>query len=43
MGTVSHVRTMEWLMVSGPDRGAVERAFDDAPAGAATPALTGRR
>ena len=43
VGTVSHVRTMEWLMVSGPDRGAVERAFDDTPVGAATTALTGRR
>jgi hypothetical protein len=42
VGTVSHVRTMEWLMVSGPDRAAVERAFDDAPA-AASAALTGRR
>ncbi len=29
VGTVSHVRTLEWLLVSGPDRGAVERAFDD--------------
>jgi adenine-specific DNA-methyltransferase len=43
VGTVSHVRTMEWLMVSGPDRRAVERAFDDTPVGAATPALRGRR
>jgi adenine-specific DNA-methyltransferase len=42
VGTVSHVRTMEWLMVSGPDRAAVDRAFDDVPA-VASPALTGRR
>jgi len=35
---VSHERTMEWLMVSGPDRAAVERAFDDTPVGAATAA-----
>ena len=43
VGTVSHVRTTEWLLVSGPDRGAVERAFDDPPPGASPRALRGRR
>jgi adenine-specific DNA-methyltransferase len=43
VGTVSHVRTLEWLLVSGPDRGAVERAFDDPPPGASPRPLTGRR
>ena len=31
VGTVSHVRATEWLMVSGPDRAAVAAAFDSAP------------
>jgi adenine-specific DNA-methyltransferase len=30
VGRVSHVRATEWLMVCGPDRGAVNRAFDGA-------------
>jgi adenine-specific DNA-methyltransferase len=30
VGRVSHVRATEWLMVCGPDRGAVSRAFDGA-------------
>ena len=30
VGAVSHVRNLEYLIVSGPDRGAVERAFDGA-------------
>jgi adenine-specific DNA-methyltransferase len=30
VGTVSHVRTTEWLMVSGPDRAAVASVFDGA-------------
>jgi len=29
VGTVSHVRATEWLIVSGPDRAAVESAFDE--------------
>ncbi len=29
VGAVSHVRATEWLIVSGPDRAAVESAFDD--------------
>jgi adenine-specific DNA-methyltransferase len=29
VGTVSHVRTLEHLIVSGPDRAAVDAAFDD--------------
>ena len=29
VGTVSHVRNLEYLIVSGPDRALVERAFDD--------------
>jgi adenine-specific DNA-methyltransferase len=35
VGTVSHVRNLEYLIVCGPDRGAVERAFDErgAPGG----------
>jgi adenine-specific DNA-methyltransferase len=36
VGTVSHVRNLEYLIVSGPDRALVERAFDDV--GAAAPA-----
>jgi adenine-specific DNA-methyltransferase len=38
VGTVSHVRNLEYLIVSGPDRAVVERAFDDL--GAAPPAAT---
>lgn len=30
VGAVSHVRATEWLIVSGPDRAAVESAFDEA-------------
>jgi adenine-specific DNA-methyltransferase len=30
VGAVSHVRNLEYLIVTGPDRGAVERAFDGA-------------
>lgn len=37
VGAVSHVRATEWLIVSGPDRAAVEAALDDAPAAALTP------
>jgi adenine-specific DNA-methyltransferase len=32
VGTVSHVRNLEYLIVSGPDRPVVERAFDDVAA-----------
>ena len=33
VGAVSHVRATEWLIVSGPDRAAVERAFDEGDPG----------
>ncbi len=35
VGTVSHVRATEWLIVCGPDRAAVQAAFSPAPAPAA--------
>ncbi len=35
VGTVSHVRATEWLIVCGPDRAAVRAAFSPAPAPAA--------
>lgn len=39
VGAVSHVRATEWLIVCGPDRDAVESAFDDtAVAAEVTPA-----
>ena len=32
VGTVSHVRNLEYLIVSGPDRAVVEAAFDEGAA-----------
>jgi adenine-specific DNA-methyltransferase len=46
VGAVSHVRNLEYLIVSGPDRAVVERAFDDvaaAPPGRALSAAGPRR
>ena len=42
VGVVSHVRNLEYVIVSGPDRTAVARAFDD-PAGVPAAALTAPR
>jgi adenine-specific DNA-methyltransferase len=41
VGTVSHLRNTEWLLVCGPDRGAVERAIESAPPPAVPRARTG--
>jgi adenine-specific DNA-methyltransferase len=42
VGTVSHLRNTEWLFVCGPDRSAVERALEAAPAPAVSPARSTR-
>ena len=38
VGAVSHVRNLEYLIVSGPDRSAVAAAFDEPAAAVTTPA-----
>ena len=43
VGTVSHVRATEWLIVCGPDRAAVAQAFDAPPAGASRLSLAAPR
>jgi adenine-specific DNA-methyltransferase len=43
VGSVSHVRNLEHLIVAGPDRAVVESAFDARPGPALSPAGTRRR
>ena len=43
VGTVSHVRNLEYLIVWGPDRAAVDAAFGGAPAPALSASGTPQR